>query len=1363
MQELDCREIRVFISSTLVDFMEERDLLVKQVFPSLRRRAQERGVELVDVDLRWGITEEESQQGKVIGICLAEIERCRPYFIGMLGDRYGWTPQRADYPPELLEQEQLQWIKDHQGEASVTELEILHGVLNDKQMAGRAFFYFRDPSWSQTKSEPGFVCDSPAEQARLDDLKTRIRASGFPVAENLARPQAIANRIEADLWAQIEEQYPDLDQADALEREARMHASYRQSRTGVYLGGEGYIRELESWVQCGEQKILITGESGFGKSALIANWMAAHQQSTPADVVFAHHLGCSNDSSAIRPLLGRMLDTSSRLLVEHELISDAIKVPDDWWELTAKVAETLQDLGRWCRNTNNRWIWVLDGLDRLNQDDQQALPWLPLLLPEGVSVLISALDCQGRSILQARKFRTLEIGLLQRPAQEALIDRYLGRYIKKLQADRREQILNCPMAASPLFLRVLLEELRQCGRFETLKKQIAQYTRPNADGSLAVDDLYCRLLERLENDGNEDNVRKAMTALWASRAGLTEPELLAITGLRPLEWSPIDLALGEAFGRNGNRLMFDHDFLRIAVRDRYLSNEKEKQQAHSDLADWYESREGWDERDSEELPWQLMQAGKLEDLRQWLLLPEILANLQWHRGSREVINYWRMSRAEEDDELDEVIAEAVQEEIEKLKEYPENLIWFVNCMANLLDEAGMMRELLLWLRTLSLELEETADDKSEEAILTSLSWLASAHRKMGYYDKAEDLYRRCHETRKRLLGPDNPQTLGTLGEQGLLYHEKGDYKQAETYYRLCLESYERRLGLEHPDALVTVGNLGNLLKDKGDYEQAEALQKWGLEVSERLLGAEHPQTLSTVANLANLYRARGNFKLAEECISRCLEASERLLGPEHPATLVVVGNLGSLYRTKGEYGRAKDCYMRCLEATERLLGPMHPTTLITVGNLGNVLAEEGDYDKAEECYLRCLEGGERLLGQEHPSNLTALSDLSFLYFEKGMYEQAEVFAERCLEARQRVLGPDHPDTISIIVHLAGLLQYKGNIEKAENYFNHCLEARQRMLGPEHPDTLTTIGHLASLFHDSGDIEQAETLNRRCLEASERLLGPEHPITLATVSELANLLSDQERFAESIPLRRQELAVANKRDGCQATGTLTSIHRLAEDLCWANELEESEQLYREALSGRIAALGSDAADTMASRYSLAHCLSKQERYGESIALRRVELAWCRQHNGDTDPGTLSSINGLAIDLRENGDLEEAEDLFRELVAGLQRELEPKDFQIGQALGDLAMTLEEACKLEEALNYAQQCLDHSFECNGADSWYTNRERLHLARVLHKLGRHPDAVEHLITLHDSLTNKPNPNGDDNQLLAVAAALLDLIGGVA
>ena len=69
---------RVFLSSTFRDFMQERDLLVKEIFPELRRKARQRGVDVVDVDLRWGITQEESEQGKVIPICLGEIDRCSP-------------------------------------------------------------------------------------------------------------------------------------------------------------------------------------------------------------------------------------------------------------------------------------------------------------------------------------------------------------------------------------------------------------------------------------------------------------------------------------------------------------------------------------------------------------------------------------------------------------------------------------------------------------------------------------------------------------------------------------------------------------------------------------------------------------------------------------------------------------------------------------------------------------------------------------------------------------------------------------------------------------------------------------------------------------------------------------------------------------------------------------------------------------------------------------------------------------------------------------------------------------------------------------------------------------------------------------
>lgn len=55
----ESREIRVFLSSIFRDCNEERRLLATQVFPELNRKARERGVELVEADLRWGVTQQQ--------------------------------------------------------------------------------------------------------------------------------------------------------------------------------------------------------------------------------------------------------------------------------------------------------------------------------------------------------------------------------------------------------------------------------------------------------------------------------------------------------------------------------------------------------------------------------------------------------------------------------------------------------------------------------------------------------------------------------------------------------------------------------------------------------------------------------------------------------------------------------------------------------------------------------------------------------------------------------------------------------------------------------------------------------------------------------------------------------------------------------------------------------------------------------------------------------------------------------------------------------------------------------------------------------------------------------------------------------
>ena len=76
--------------------MQEREFLMKNVFPKLRKLCREKGYDFTEVDLRWGITEEDAEKGKVIEICLNEIDKSRPFFIGMIGERYGWIPEIED-------------------------------------------------------------------------------------------------------------------------------------------------------------------------------------------------------------------------------------------------------------------------------------------------------------------------------------------------------------------------------------------------------------------------------------------------------------------------------------------------------------------------------------------------------------------------------------------------------------------------------------------------------------------------------------------------------------------------------------------------------------------------------------------------------------------------------------------------------------------------------------------------------------------------------------------------------------------------------------------------------------------------------------------------------------------------------------------------------------------------------------------------------------------------------------------------------------------------------------------------------------------------------------------------------------------
>ena len=403
----DRREIRVFISSTFRDMQEEREELVKQIFPQLRRLCESRGVTWGEVDLRWGVPDEAKAEGKVLPLCLQEIEHCRPFFIGLLGERYGWVPE--EIPESLFETQP--WLREHLHQ-SVTALEILHGVLMNPEMEKHAFFYFRDPAYAA--AHPGFTEDDPRLLEGLAKLKDDIRKSGFPVSEPFATPKQLGEWVLRDLTSVINQLYPETEIPNALDRAALDHEAYSASRRVVYIGRQEYMDRLDAHAAGDGPPLVLTGESGGGKSALLANWTHNWSEQHPETLVLAHFIGAAPNSANWMAMLRRLLGEFQRKFGIQIEITDR---PDALRMAFANALHMVAACGR--------LVLVLDALNQIeDRDGAPDLVWLPPVIPTNVRLVVSTLPGRTWDDLKKRGWPVMTVEPLE-PSRARRADRQI--------------------------------------------------------------------------------------------------------------------------------------------------------------------------------------------------------------------------------------------------------------------------------------------------------------------------------------------------------------------------------------------------------------------------------------------------------------------------------------------------------------------------------------------------------------------------------------------------------------------------------------------------------------------------------------------------------------------------------------------------------------------------------------------------------------------------------------------------------------------------------------------------------------------------------------------------------------------------
>uniref|UniRef100_A0A3Q3EKU1 TROVE domain-containing protein n=1 Tax=Labrus bergylta TaxID=56723 RepID=A0A3Q3EKU1_9LABR len=205
--KLRWRGVRVFISSTFRDMHSERDILVQSVFPELRRRAAQHCLYLQEVELRWGVTEEESE--RATELCLSEVCRSQ-MMVGVLGERYGLVPPK----PVLPDLPQYSWLASAPAGLSVTEMEIRQFEALYPNTCFMSYFYFVFLRSVPVAWRSHFAPESKEAESKMvlfSTFKCRSYQSewggvvgGKPYLKNL---EDFGKAVLEDLWTAVVKQF----------------------------------------------------------------------------------------------------------------------------------------------------------------------------------------------------------------------------------------------------------------------------------------------------------------------------------------------------------------------------------------------------------------------------------------------------------------------------------------------------------------------------------------------------------------------------------------------------------------------------------------------------------------------------------------------------------------------------------------------------------------------------------------------------------------------------------------------------------------------------------------------------------------------------------------------------------------------------------------------------------------------------------------------------------------------------------------------------------------------------------------------------------------------------------------------------
>lgn len=578
---------KIFVSSTFKDMQFERDHLHSRIVPLLDAQAAAYGESVSLVDLRWGVdtTDLDSAEGarKVLSVCIDEIDRCKPYMIIILGDRYGWIPDQEITRSYMDDMELM--------EKSVTELEIIHGVFRNSG-GGKALFYFRRMEGDGIPAE--FLAEDALHAQKLNALKERIRAlPNASVSEYTVKwdkehntpvgIETFGELVLRDVAAAMREEWQSNLLLSPWEKCGILQNNIAAEKAQNAVRRDSVVGQIEK-SRKEHHAVLLYGAGGYGKSVIAAQW--ARRREEEGDRVLRFFCGTLPMLSSAEGLIRGMIWQMERFLGMEPSDADALD-DEAFTQLLAQRA------AQYAQQEAPPLSILIDGVDQLAETPLMArYGFIPPNLSGRVSMLITT-----NTMYQPPLFLpVIPLGPLSGEEKTAIIQSLLRAASKQMDDRIIQEIARRPVSENPLGLSLLIQ------RFLMMSRQDYDRIRAGGDDMAAIYAFQKELLSELPNQAPTlmmrliSQARENLGFSWISlacvyigisRSGLRYSDLAAILGKKfnQLDFSVfIHYLKGCFLVREDGCYDFSHGILKMGIRRLFIEDDGHKLYCYQSVA-----------------------------------------------------------------------------------------------------------------------------------------------------------------------------------------------------------------------------------------------------------------------------------------------------------------------------------------------------------------------------------------------------------------------------------------------------------------------------------------------------------------------------------------------------------------------------------------------------------------------------------------------------------------------------------------------------------------------------------------------------------------------------------------------------------